>query len=135
MKFLILSVDKQNRIWAGTYQKGLFVIDNEKSQKINIDNLQVKTYTIRSIEFDNNDIALIALEGIGLLTMNENFEVVNTLKSNANNLNSLSQKSIYEIFVDSDNTYWLGLREVGVDLIFPKDNAFKNVFLHSLQAK
>ena len=73
-------------------------------KKINIDNLQVKTYTIRSIEFDNNDIALIALEGIGLLTMNENFEVVNTLKSNANNLNSLSQKSIYEIFVDSDNT-------------------------------
>ena len=127
IEVLDFSVDKQNRIWAGTYQKGLFVIDNEKSQKINIDNLQVKTYTIRSIEFDNNDIALIALEGIGLLTMNENFEVVNTLKSNANNLNSLSQKSIYEIFVDSDNTYWLGLREVGVDLIFPKDNAFKNV--------
>ena len=28
--------DKQNRIWAGTYQKGLFVIDNEKVNKVNL---------------------------------------------------------------------------------------------------
>ena len=119
--------DKQNRIWAGTYQKGLFVIDNEKVDKVNLFGKQIKTNTIRSIKFDKDDKALIALEGMGLLTMNKNFKVVNKIKYNPNSLNSLSQKSIYEIFVDNDNVYWLGLREVGIDLIFPRDNAFKNI--------
>ena len=119
--------DKQNRIWAGTYQKGLFVIDNEKVNKVNLLGKRIKTNTIRSIEFDKDGKALIALEGLGLLKMNENFKVVNKIKYNPNSLNSLSQKSIYEIFVDNDNVYWLGLREVGIDLIFPKDNAFKNI--------
>ena len=119
--------DKQNRIWAGTYKKGLFVIDNEKVNKVNLLGKRIKTNTIRSIGFDKDDKALIALEGLGLLTMNENFKVVNKIKYNPNSLNSLSQKSIYEIFVDNDNVYWLGLREVGIDLIFPRDNAFKNI--------
>jgi signal transduction histidine kinase/DNA-binding response OmpR family regulator/ligand-binding sensor domain-containing protein len=119
--------DKQNRIWAGTYQKGLFVIDNEKVNKVPLFDKRIKTTTIRSIVFDKDDKALIALEGLGLLTMNENFKVVNKIKYNPNSLNSLSQKSIYKIFVDNDNIYWLGLREVGIDLIFPRDNAFKNI--------
>ena len=119
--------DKQNRIWAGTYQKGLFVIDNEKVNKVNLFGKRIKTTTIRSIVFDKYDKALIALEGLGLFIMNENFKVVNKIKYNPNSLNSLSQKSIYEIFVDNDNIYWLGLREVGIDLIFPRDNAFKNI--------
>ena len=119
--------DKQNRIWAGTYQKGLFVIDNEKVNKVNLFGKRIKTTTIRSIVFDKYDKALIALEGLGLFIMNENFKVVNKIKYNPNSLNSLSQKSIYKIFVDNDNIYWLGLREVGIDLIFPRDNAFKNI--------
>jgi signal transduction histidine kinase/DNA-binding response OmpR family regulator/ligand-binding sensor domain-containing protein len=119
--------DKQNRIWAGTYQKGLFVIDNEKVNKVPLFDKRIKTTTIRSIVFDKDDKALIAIEGLGLLTMNENFKVVNKIKYNPNSLNSLSQKSIYKIFVDNDNIYWLGLREVGIDLIFPRDNAFKNI--------
>ena len=119
--------DKQNRIWAGTYQKGLFVIDNEKVNKVNLFGQRIKTTTIRSIVFNKDDKALIAIEGLGLLTMNENFKVVNKIKYNPNSLNSLSQRSIYKIFVDNDNVYWLGLREVGIDLIFPRDNAFKNI--------
>ncbi len=127
IEVLDFDFDKQNRIWAGTYQKGLFVIDNEKVNKVNLFDKRIKTNTIRSIGFDKDDTALIALEGLGLLTMNENFKVVNKIKYNPNSLNSLSQKSIYEIFVDNDNVYWLGLREVGIDLIFPRDNAFKNI--------
>ena len=119
--------DKQNRIWAGTHQKGLFVIDNEKVNKVPLFDKRIKTTTIRSIVFDKYDKALIALEGLGLFIMNENFKVVNKIKYNLNSLNSLSQKSIYEIFVDNDNVYWLGLRGVGIDLIFPRDNAFKNI--------
>ena len=44
--------DNQNRIWAGTYQKGLFVIDAQNSKKVDLYDSQVDTYTARSIEFD-----------------------------------------------------------------------------------
>ena len=117
IEILDFDFDKQNRIWAGTFQKGLFIIDNEKVKKVPLFDKQIKTNPIRAIKFDKDDKALIALEGFGLLKMNENFDVVNKIKYNRNSSNSLSQKSIYEIFVDNDNVYWLGLREVGIDLI------------------
>ena len=127
-EILDLNFDNQNRIWAGTYEKGLFVIDNDDVKKIKTYDQKIKTHTIRSIEFDKNNKALIALEGVGLLIMDDQFNILNKLENTPNEINSLSQNSIYEIFVDEENAYWLGLREVGIDLIYPRDNAFKNVF-------
>lgn len=126
-EILDFDFDKQNRIWAGTYQKGLFLVEDGKVKKIELYDNRIKTYTIRSVRFDKNDLALIALEGIGLFIMNKDFEILNILDYNPNSLNSISQNSIYEIFVDQENVYWLGLRELGIDLIYPKDNTFKNV--------
>lgn len=119
--------DNQNRIWAGTYQKGLFVIDAQNTKKVDLYDSQVDTFTVRSIEFDRKNNALISVEGLGLLVIDQDLNIVKTLKHDPNKLNSLSQNSIYEIFVDDENVYWLGLREIGIDLIFPKDNAFNNV--------
>ncbi len=127
IEVLDFDFDNQNRIWVGTYQKGLFVIDNENVQKIKLYDERIKTYTIRALKFDKNNKVLISLEGSGLFIMDEGFKVLNKLEYDPNSLNSLSQNSIYEIFVDDDNFYWLGLREVGVDLIYPRDNPFKNI--------
>ncbi len=60
--------------------------------------------------------------------MDDQFNILNKLENTPSEINSLSQNSIYEIFVDEENAYWLGLREVGIDLIYPRDNAFKNIF-------
>ena len=127
-EILDLNFDKQNRIWVGTYQKGLYVIDHDDVKKIKTLDQKIKTHTIRSIEFDKTDKALIALEGVGLLIMDDQFNMLTKLENTPNESNSLSQNSIYEIFVDQENAYWLGLREVGIDLIYPRDNAFKNIF-------
>ena len=127
-EILDLDFDNQNRIWVGTYQKGLHVIDNEDVKKVQIYDQKINTQTIRSIAFDKTNKALIALEGVGLLIMDDQFNILNKLENTPSELNSLSQNSIYEIFVDEENAYWLGLREVGIDLIYPRDNAFKNVF-------
>ena len=120
--------DKKNRIWAGTYQEGLFSIEEETVIKVPLYDKRLKTSTIRSIAFDQMDKALIALEGSGLFIMDDDFKVLNKLEYNPNISNSISQNSIYEIFVDEDNVYWLGLREIGIDLIYPRDNPFKNIF-------
>ena len=127
-EILDLNFDNQNRIWVGTYEKGLFIIDNDDVKKIKTYDQKIKTHTIRSIAFDKNNKALIALEGVGLLIMDDQFNILNKLENTPNEINSLSQNSIYEIFVDEENAYWLGLREVGIDLIYPRDNAFKNIF-------
>ena len=124
---LDFNFDSQNRIWAGTYQKGLFVIETQNTKKVVLYDSQVDTYTVRSIEFDRENNALISIEGVGLLVIDQDLNIVKTLKHDPNKLNSLSQNSIYEIFVDDENVYWLGMREIGIDLIFPKDNAFNNV--------
>uniref|UniRef100_UPI0040499CD3 ATP-binding protein n=2 Tax=Flavobacteriaceae TaxID=49546 RepID=UPI0040499CD3 len=38
-----------------------------------------------------------------------------------------SQNSIYEIFVDKLNAYWIGLREGGINIIYQKDNVFQQI--------
>jgi ligand-binding sensor domain-containing protein len=42
--------DNQNRIWAGTYQKGLFVIDAQNTKNVDLYDSQVDTFTARSIK-------------------------------------------------------------------------------------
>lgn len=124
---LDFNFDNQGRIWAGTSQEGVYVIENDIPKKLKNFDARLKTHTIRSIEFDKNNKALIALEGVGLVVVDSLFNVVNTLKYDPNTFNSLSQNSVYDVFVDEDNVYWLGLREVGIDLIYPKDNPFENI--------
>ena len=128
-EILDLDFDNQNRIWVGTYEKGLYVIDEDETiVNIKIYDKRIKACTVRSIEFDQDNKALIALEGVGLLIMDHLFNTLNKLEYTPNEINSLSQNSVYEIFVDEKNVYWIGLREVGIDVIYPRDNPFKNIF-------
>jgi len=120
--------DIQNRIWVGTYQKGLFVIDTQNTLRVDLYSSQVDAYSVRSVAFDRENKGLISVEGVGLLVIDQDLNIVKTLKHDPNKLNSLSQNSIYEIFVDDENVYWLGLREIGIDLVYPKNNAFNNIF-------
>lgn len=124
---LDFNFDSQNRIWAGTYQKGLYVFTDQNTEKIETFDTFVSTRTVRSVEFDKDQNALVSAEGLGLLVIDQDLKVANSLKYNPNSTNSLSQNSIYEIFVDDDNVYWLGLREIGIDLIYPRQNPFNNI--------
>ena len=94
---LDFNFDSQNRIWAGTYQKGLFVIDAQNTKNVDLYDSQVDTFTARSIDFDRENNALISVEGMGLLVIDQDLNIVKTLKHDPNKLNSLSQNSIYEI--------------------------------------
>lgn len=118
--------DSKNRIWAGTDKEGLFVVENNNQLNLICAHI-LKSLTIRSVTFDKNNNALIAPEGLGLFVVNPEFKVINKFRHNPDNFKSITQKSIYEIFVDESNVYWLGLREVGIDLIYPSNNPFTNI--------
>lgn len=119
--------DSQNRIWVGTNKQGVYIVENENLNPPTIHAHLLKKNTIRSITFDKDKNALIAPEGLGLFVVSPDFEIINKFRYDPDSFNSITQKSIYEIFVDEYNVYWLGLREVGIDLIYPKDNVFTNI--------
>ena len=127
IEILDFALDFNNQIWAGTYQKGVFVISNDKAKKLNLPETKTNVQTIRSITFDKFNQALIAVEGTGLFVVSQDFEVVNNVIHDPDKLESLRQNSIYEIFVDETNVYWLGLRELGIDLIYPNGNPFTHI--------
>ena len=122
-----IALDANNRLWIGTEVSGLFISDGNKIETISLYEDSKKTYAIRKIEFDKNNNALIAVDRLGLFVLNEKFKTFKSFSQNIDNPNTISQNSIYEIYVDDSNAYWLGLREGGINIIYQKDNVFKHV--------
>jgi len=122
------NIDHRNRIWVGTEVGGLYILDGEETIQKSLSQIQGKTYAIRKINFDQNNKALIAVDRLGLFILNEDFETLRTYSHEVDNENSLSQNSIYEIYVDDTNAYWLGVREGGINIVYENDNVFNNIF-------
>ena len=119
--------DSEERIWVGTEVGGLYIINKDDLKNIPISQISNKTYAIRQIDFDKNNNALIAIDRLGLFVLDDKFEIVKSYSHNEDNQNSISQNSIYEIYVDDTNAYWLGFREGGINIIYDKKNVFTNI--------
>ncbi|GAA4270520.1 response regulator [Hyunsoonleella aestuarii] len=119
--------DSETRIWVGTEVGGLYIINKEDIKNIPISQISNKTYAIRQIDFDKNNNALIAIDRLGLFLLDDKFEIVKSYSHNEDNQNSISQNSIYEIYVDDTNAYWLGVREGGINIVYDKENVFTNI--------
>ncbi|WP_445749319.1 ATP-binding protein [Polaribacter sp.] len=122
-----IALDAKNRLWIGTEVGGLFIKDGNEIKPIVIDEILKKTYAIRKIKFDNQNNALVAIDRLGLFVIDENLKITSSFGHNVDNPNSISQNSIYEIFVDKLNAYWIGLREGGINIIYQKDNVFQQI--------
>ena len=120
-------IDHLGRIWVGTEVDGLFVISGNEITNVPIGQDQEKTYAIRKINFDTNKNALIAVDRLGLFVLDDTFNTVKQYSHNADNKNSISQNSIYATYVDDSNTYWLGVREGGINIVYQEDNIFNNI--------
>lgn len=122
-----IALDSKKRLWIGTEVEGLFIKDEKEVKQVFIDELQKKTYAIRKIKFDNQQHALVAIDRLGLFVIDENLNITKTYSHNIDDYNSISQNSIYEIYVDNSNAYWLGQREGGINIIYENDNIFKQI--------
>ncbi|HMP28552.1 MAG TPA: two-component regulator propeller domain-containing protein [Saprospiraceae bacterium] len=97
------AIDPFDRIWLGTEVGGLYVIDKSKIENIPINAISNRTYAIRKIKFDKKGNALVAIDRLGLFILNDNFEIIKAFSHDPDNDNSISQNSIYEIYVDNTN--------------------------------
>ena len=122
-----IAFDQKKRLWVGTEAGGLFIVDKKLIKNVPIVQISQKTYAIRKIDFDKKNNALVAIDRLGLFVLDENFDIINAYSHDPDNLNSISQNSIYEILVDKNNAYWLGLREGGINIVYENDNVFKNI--------
>ena len=64
---------------------------------------------------------------MGLFVLNKEFKILKTFSHDTDNQNSITQNSIYEIYVDDSNAYWLGVREGGINIVYDKENVFTNI--------
>ncbi len=120
-------LDEDKRFWIGTEFGGLYLMTGNDIRNIPINNISNKTYAIRKINFDKNKNLLVAIDRLGLIVLNENFETVKSFSHDPNNENTINQNSIYEIYVDETNAYWLGVREGGFNIVYEQDNLFWNI--------
>ena len=97
------------------------MIDEETIQQKQLSTIKNKTYAIRKITFDNNGKTLIAVDRLGLFVLNKNLDILNSYSHQVDDDNSISQNSIYEIFVDEFNAYWLGISEGGINIFYENE--------------
>ena len=122
-----LAFDNKKRLWVGSEVRGLFIVDKKEIKNIDISQISKKTYAIRKIAFDKNNNALVAIDRLGLFILNEKFKIIKSYSHDPDNNNSISQNSIYALYVDHTNAYWLGAREGGINIIYENDNVFTNI--------
>jgi len=122
-----IALDSKKRLWIGTEVGGLFIKDGNEVKQVNISELQTKTYAVRKIKFDNQGNALVAIDRLGLFVLDENLYTTKIFSHNIDDYNSISQNSIYAVYVDKSNAYWLGLREGGINIIYQNDNIFNQI--------
>lgn len=110
-----LAIDSKNRIWAGSLEKGILMVENGTVTRINYPEL--KNYTVRKI-IKEDDILYLGTLGKGLA-------VVKNAKVKQLKFDALREKNIKAIFQDQDSSIWIGTRADGLHRV-------KGETIHSL---
>ncbi|MGE8291262.1 MAG: ligand-binding sensor domain-containing protein, partial [Sphingobacterium sp.] len=117
---IVSSLYYQNGVlWIGTKLQGLFQyrLSDQHWQHIHEGNSNLLSNNIRKInKGPNNTLLLGTLKGLSVFTGSTPF--IN-YKHNTLVSHSLSQNSIYDIFVDDQQIIWLGTYFGGINAIYP----------------
>jgi signal transduction histidine kinase/ligand-binding sensor domain-containing protein/DNA-binding response OmpR family regulator len=136
--------DSNGRIWIGTSNQGLFVMDypeNNPSKPLfyhykpdPFNKTSVSQGAIYSLLEDNNKRLWIGIENGGLNIIHLNNFDRNSCKfyyytHNPNNNSSITNNSIHDIYMDDQNTIWLGIYNGGLNFY----NELSQKFIHIKQ--
>ncbi len=99
-----LTTDSQHRIWAGSNEKGLVLIEKGKVNRISYPELQ--TYTVRKIIKEK--------ENLYLGTLGKGLALVKPAQVIQPDFPQLEEKNIKAIFQASDSSIWIGTKSSGL---------------------
>lgn len=106
-------------IWVGTRRHGVFHYHPQLKQLRNYheknSNL-LSNYVRKITKAQNGDIWLGTLKGLSIYTGNPNFQ---NHKHSSLSPHTLSQNSIYDIFIDRQQIVWIGTYFGGMNMVYP----------------
>ncbi len=121
--------DKNNIIWAGTEDEGLFRINiktgifyNYKHDPLNNKSLSINS--IRSLYIDKSDILWAGTSLGGVNKWNRAAEDIDVFRHNPYNENSLSAPQVRCFYIDRDKDIWVGTVEGGLNKWDKKNDRF-----------
>lgn len=110
---------KDNRLWVGTKLHGLFLFNFSDQHWSNLreENSNLLSNNVRKIvKSTTGELLIGTLKGLSVFNGSS---VFTNYKHNTSIKNSLSQNSIYDIFVDNQKVIWLGTYFGGINAIYP----------------
>ncbi|WP_293944324.1 MULTISPECIES: hybrid sensor histidine kinase/response regulator transcription factor [unclassified Sphingobacterium] len=110
---------KDNTLWVGTKLHGLFLFNFSSGNWRNLseENSNLLSNNVRKIIRNANGELLIGtLKGLSIFNGSP---VFTNYKHNTSIKNSLSQNSIYDIFMDNQKVIWLGTYFGGINAVYP----------------
>ncbi len=119
--------DKQHRMWVGTQSGGFSTFNKKTNAFVNYNNGKngAVNDNIRKMIFDNKgNLWIGSLEG--LMIMNPSTGKISSIKHDTENRKSLSQNSVYSLFMDKANAIWVGTYFGGVNVTYPTTTVFNN---------
>lgn len=120
-----LFLDKNNNLWIGTYNHGVLVLSpsGEIQARYSTSNGLSSNY-IRSINQSPNGNMLIgSFNGLNVLDLQT--QKITPYKAEGQLNGSISHNSIYNIFIDKNQTLWIGTYGGGVNYYTPYANKFQ----------
>ncbi|WP_281615316.1 ATP-binding protein [Flammeovirga sp. SubArs3] len=126
-----LLIDKQGRLWVGTWKDGLYRSNPEKTHFTKIDLLPDaeinKNYEgITDILIDDLGIIWITTTHGGVVRLTENRGIYKVANSHRENI-GFTDNNINSIYVDSNNNQWIGTKNGGLVYKSASDNNYKEI--------
>lgn len=122
---LDFEIDANEAVWVGTDGGGLFRFHMGEVKPVQLlpeGNLSVRAITIRE-----DGSILAAADRHGLFLLDHFGRVTDQLTYDADNQNSISQNNVNAIYVDEQDVIWLGVGEIGLDILYPASDAFEAI--------
>lgn len=122
----LFSDKTQNKLWIGTFSKGLFCFNFGSSTLNHILESSFPRQPILAIEANSDSTILVGIDGQGVWELNkQNSQLLNVFKENVDDPNSLRGNGVYDIFYDPGKRVWICTISGGVsfyDLASPLVN-------------
>lgn len=102
-------------LWIGTSSDGLFYYNIHKKIFSKIPIANFPNQPIQAINTDNGATLLIGIDGQGIWELSmDGSKVLNVIKENVNNSQSLPGDGVYDIFCDSNKRVWVSTYSGGL---------------------
>ncbi|MBI9062688.1 MAG: response regulator [Marinilabiliaceae bacterium] len=117
-----------NQVLVGTRDSELFMLQREGDhlqllQHASLSSTE-KNYPITDILGTPDQNYAIALDGIGIMEVDTDLQVLKTYVADDNDLSSLSSSGVYELYFSTDGILWVATYGGGVNLADPNKKQF-----------